>query len=85
MLTLFEVDRDCDGVPSDVFPTGLVRFIRKVDGGLGDRVVMDGAFGRDSRTSFAASAVERRVSKAGCRLAPTAILRSCHSSSLDGE
>ena len=45
MLTFFGVERDRDGEPVDVFPTGLAPFIRKAEEGSGDRRVDDGAFG----------------------------------------
>jgi hypothetical protein len=45
MLTFFGVERDRDEVPHDVFPTGLAPFIRRTEGGSGNKVVSDGAFG----------------------------------------
>jgi putative SOS response-associated peptidase YedK len=45
MLTFFGVERDCDEVPADVFPTGLAPFIRKAEDGSGKKVIHDGAFG----------------------------------------
>jgi putative SOS response-associated peptidase YedK len=45
LLTPFGVERNRDEPPADVFPTGLVPFIRKAADGSGNKVVMDGAFG----------------------------------------
>ena len=45
MLTFFGVERDRDEEPVDVFPTGLVPFIRKAEEGSGNCRVDDGAFG----------------------------------------
>lgn len=65
MLKLFEVERDRHDVPADVFPTGLVPFICKIEDGSGHEVVMGYGVLPDSRTSFAASAIGRRVSTGG--------------------